>query len=523
MRGVSDNQIKIRKNVYSGDDSPVLEFLESTPDTDPFDGSNFWQYRTDDFLYDIKRGDSEIQKELLDHYNEAWDVNKKSWDEVPETMHEEIADSLAKQEYRENPYEMIEVSDGTYDTFALGNEDVGYSIFVGGKRIDSGDVSYSNTEARIQLRDAMSREGYDFGRIDGEEDIYSDIQYKSYIDNNLRGGENYREVVFNWENAPEDAVSQLRQSINPHFDDENQIAHALVRDRPLEDGSNSLHIDELQSDLHKEGSRHGYKTKKDIKEFNKESSILVSKMEDAYAELRPVVSKYRIMVTPPESLRKNQKFDFNTPDQSVLGQPQFVYNLRDYINKIGREYSQREKVGLSQLPKDLNDALFKLENFVKDFETLNNKQLLKVPDYPFKDDWYNMGIKSLLVDAIDEGKDAISISTSAAMKNRYTDQYHKFYEMLYDKKIPSAMQKLAKKYGGKFEKGSLDLDDTYGAGFKETARKPNVVKPELSIEIAKANIIKITPEMREKVLKEGIPTFSAGGSIGNFPSRLAKI
>ena len=134
-----------------------------------------------------------------------------------------------------------------------------------------------------------------------------------------------------------------------------------------------------------------------------------------------------------------------------------------------------------------------------------------------------MGIKSLLVDAIDEGKDAISISTSAAMKNRYTDQYHKFYEMLYDKKIPSAMQKLAKKYGGKFEKGSLDLDDTYGAGFKETARKPNVVKPELSIEIAKANIIKITPEMREKVLKEGIPTFSAGGSIGNFPSRLAKI
>jgi len=523
VRGVSDNQIKIRKNVISGDDSPVLEFLESTPDRDPLDGSNFWQWRTDDYVYDIEKGDSEIQKELLDHYNEAWDVNKKSWDEVPEIMHEEIADSLAKKEYRYNPYEMIEVADVGDNTFALGNEDIGYSIFVDGKRIDTGDVPYSNTEARIQLRDAMSREGYDFGRIDGEEDIYSDIQYKSYIDNNLPGGENYREVVFNWENAPEDAVSQLRQSIHPHFDDENQIAHALVRDRTLEDGSKSLHIDELQSDLHREGSRHGYKTKKDIKEFNKESSNVLSKMEDAYAELRPVVSKYRIMVTPPEVLRKNNKFDFNVPDQSVLGQPEVLYDLRDYINKIGREYSQREKVGLSQLPKDLNESLFKLENFVKDFETLNNKQLLKVPDYPFKDDWYNMGIKSLLVDAIDEGKDAISISTSATMKNRYTDQYDKFYEMLYDKKIPSAMQKLAKKYGGKFEKGSLDLDDTYGAGFKETARNPNVMKPELSIEIAKANTIKITPEMREKVLKEGIPTFSAGGVIGNFPSRLSKI
>tara|TARA_R110002110_G_scaffold214699_1_gene428346 strand:+ start:664 stop:837 length:174 start_codon:yes stop_codon:yes gene_type:complete len=41
--------------------------------------------------------------------------------------------------------------------------------------------------------------------------------------------------------------------------------------------------------------------------------------------------------------------------------------------------------------------------------------------------------------------------------------------------------------------------------------------------LRESNIIKITPEMREKVLKEGISTFSAGGSIGNFPSRLAKI
>ncbi len=127
------------------------------------------------------------------------------------------------------------------------------------------------------------------------------------------------------------------------------------------------------------------------------------------------------------------------------------------------------------------------------------------------------------MDAVEDGKDAISISTSAAMKNRYSDQYHKFYETLYDKKIPSAMQKLAKKYGGKFEKGSLDLDDTYGAGFKETARNPNVMTPKTSIELAEANTIKITPEMRKKVLEEGVHTFASGGVIGNLPSRLAKI
>ena len=144
-----------------------------------------------------------------------------------------------------------------------------------------------------------------------------------------------------------------------------------------------------------------------------------------------------------------------------------------------------------------------------------------VPNYPFKDDWYNMGIKSLLMDAIEDGKDAISISTSAAMKSRYSDRYHKFYETLYDKKIPSAMQKLTKKYGGKFERGRLDIKDVGGeAYYNESIEK--IIK-EQEEPIYKANIIKITPKMREKILKEGLQTFASGGVIGNLPSRLAKI
>ena len=510
VRGVSDNQIKIRKNVYEGDNSPVLEFIESTPDRDPLDGSSFWQWRTDDFLDDVERDYSPVKKELLDHYNEAWDVNKKSWDDVPETMHEEIADSLAKQEYYDNPYELIEVADSGPNTFALGNDDVGYTIFVDGKRMDTPSVPYSNTEARIQLRDQMSREGYDFFRIDGEEDYYSDIQYKTEIDNNLPGGENYREVVFNWENAPEDSVSQLRQTINPHFDDDNQIAHALVRDRTLEDGSKSLHIDELQSDLHREGSRYGYKTKKEIESSNKELSKLSSLIDDEYENLQPILKKYDLDLT---------EYDWNlSPSPKKPFEKGGV--AKNYVNEAVAKYAMREGVGPSQLPKDLNDALIKLEDAANSSIDQLGKLFKMVPDYPFKDDWYNMGIKSLLVDAIDEGKDAISISTSAAMKDRYTDQYHKFYEMLYDKKIPSAMQKLAKKYGGKFEKGSLK-------GHRDEAGRliTDIDPASTSAEglLRKSNIIKITPEMREKVLKEGISTFSAGGSIGNFPSRLAKI
>ena len=89
------------------------------------------------------------------------------------------------------------------------------------------------------------------------------------------------------------------------------------------------------------------------------------------------------------------------------------------------------------------------------------------------------------------------------------------------------MQKLAKKYGGKFERGSLDLDNTFGypAGEVITTGDRNlpIVYNSGQLENAKANTIKITPEMREKVLKEGVHTFASGGVIGNLPSRLAKI
>ena len=103
---------------------------------------------------------------------------------------DDIIEELARDEYFGNPYEMIEAVDAGPNTFALGNEDIGYSIFVDGKRIENklpqgyhGDPTpYNNIEARIQLRQAMADEGYDYFRLEGEEGIYDNIQYKEYID-----------------------------------------------------------------------------------------------------------------------------------------------------------------------------------------------------------------------------------------------------------------------------------------------------------------------------------------------------
>ena len=149
------------------------------------------------------------------------------------------------------------------------------------------------------------------------------------------------------------------------------------------------------------------------------------------------------------------------------------------------------------------------ENKSKFFEII--ERFGDTPNYPFKDDWYAMSLKQLLKDAIDEGADAISVSSSAPIKARYTDEYSKFYETLYDQKIPSAMKKLANKYGGKFEKGSLNLEDISKGDIRYPTDNPLVLKE--TKKMAESNIIRITPEMKQKILEEGFSNFAIGGAV----------
>lgn len=58
----------------------------------------------------------------------------------------------------------------------------------------------------------------------------------------------------------------------------------------------------------------------------------------------------------------------------------------------------------------------------------------------------------MIIEAIDDGKPAISVSGSAAIVPRYRQEEADFFPRFYDKTIPNMMEKLAKKYGGKFER-----------------------------------------------------------------------
>jgi len=344
--------------------------------------------------------------------------------------------------------------------------------------------------------------------------------YKQYIDENLPGGSNYQEVVFTWDDAPETLYSS-----GGHFDDDNQIAHALTRDRILEDGSSTLHIDELQSDVHKEGSRHGYVGDEN---YIKATELIDSKISEYEKNINDLLDIYESQIdlsnipSSRKDIMKEELLRLRTKemDQTQVTEANFDSERMfspAYMAKYGFEDL---KTSLKSIKNDLQDLdgneivnnligktsgledrAGRLQTNIYDLSFRRNNA---VPNTPYKDDWYKMGIKNLLLDAIDEGKDAISISKSDAMIDRYTDEYETFYKTLYDKKIPSFMKKLANQYGGKFEEGKLDHRDTY------TKFAPLTSNEQKNLE---STIIKITPEMKAKILEEGLPTFKRGGEV----------
>jgi hypothetical protein len=518
----------IGKKILSGE-GQVMDFDITTPLEDPLDGSKIYQHEIDDIAYDLENmspADEYLPSNIKDHYNKEWDVNVESFDDIPKGMVDEVIEDYAKARYMDNPYELIRPTgvDVGDNTFAFGNEEIGYELFVDGKRITNKDeIAYSPTEAQIQLRDAIADEGYDLFAMDADElddfRAYDSgaTQYKQFIDESLPGGKNYREIIYTFEGAPE---THNIGHFSDDIDEGNYLAHALVRDRKLADGTETLHGDELQSDLHRDGAKFGYKGTEEHQKLldiiKTEQPILeekVKKLKSKYVEKIPerasdpatqgqIASKIDELFDAFQNAPPSQKV------RKMLNIEQFDKNV---FSADGRTLSKIYDPKLQEESSLLGDVFYKAEDLV--------------PNYPYKDNYHEMLIKKMLLQAVEEGKPAISISGSAPIKARYVsgndaidEKNFRFYENLYDKKIPSYMQKLANKYGGEFQKNSmLDLKDTFvgreqGYGYSNYSDN--------DIANANANVIKITEEMRNKILLEGIPDFATGGIVNKGIARL---
>ena len=532
VEGISGNKVVVGKKVLGGGEGQVMDFETSYPLEDPLDGSKLYQYIIDDLRYELEEGgmqfgdgglDSatqELQERATRLYNRIAsesDVAKvESFADIPKSdnnTYEKTLDAIANNQYLEDPYEVIRptgVNVGE-DTFAIGNEEVGYQLFVDGKRVtDPDNIPYSVVETQIQLRNSIADEGYDMFRVDADDfdDAFDGFgggtQYKQFIDESLPGGKNYREIIYTHDNATEThSIGHFSNEV----EDGNYLAHALVRDRKLADGTETLHGDEIQSDLHSRGFKEGYKTPENIESFKRKLSVKADDIQDRLKDIIKIVESkgYTLDELGLESTPIAIK---NSIKEGRYGDTDNISS--DFITDISNHPKLIE--GTNKLTLD---ELGKIENLRdatrNQLDTYYMSENL-VPNYPYKDDYHEIVLKKMLLQAIEEGKPAISVSGSAPMVDRYSDNYEEFYKILYDQDIPKSMRKLAKNYGGEFEVGSLDIDNTFGSGTEKF-----LAAPETGLDrrrnLVKSNVIKITEEMRNKLLLEGIPDFAIGGIV----------
>jgi hypothetical protein len=535
VEAVSPRQTKLTKAI-KGTPSKDVEFETKIAEYDPIDNTPLWSNIREEMDYSLKQGSfdsDEAQKDIVNFFRDNYFYegprsNIKNLNDVmdlvskgakpssanvfrdftvnPVNTLDDLVDEFARAEYQQNPYKLITPKDSALrevssefggESFAFGNEDVGYTFYIGGRRNDDLASVFSDTEAEITLERLLQES---FPRQAGALDSY---QYKQYIDRNLPGGDNYREVVF------ELADAKVPSNVSNHFDEENYLAHALVRDRKLADNTKTLHIDELQSDLHKQAKDFEYATPENINKAMKKIEETEKEIIDYYStKVEPILDKYDLLDLIENSRKTYLDSESITPSNTI-----------NFINDINRYTKQKlgSDLSYSSAPKDIKNTLISFEDIANKLRDLRINKNRLIPDYPYKENWHTAVINRLLAEAIDEGYDAISLSPAKVLSDRYVSRYDEFYSNLYDKKVPSYLQKLARRYKGKFEKGELDVADTHGKRHLTGELYPASSKDELNkieLQNIKVNILKITPEMRELLEKEGLQAFNEGGLVG---------
>lgn len=221
--------------------------------------------------------------------------------------------------------------------------------------------------------------------------LETDTKWSEYT---LEGGKNYREITFK---MPTSTYSN--GAMRGHWGDNAKgiIAHARIQDFKV-DGKKMLFIEEIQSDWHNEGHKRGYINNNDaseIAELEKRVDELFFKIEDYSTEVTGLAGEWETIEKTTEGARLIQEY-----------------------NKAVEELESVEKQGFR-----------------------------KVPDAPFKDNYHEYVIKSLLRTAAENGYDSIGWTPADVQSERWSDEFAEGYRIEYDQDMPKFLKKYGKQWG----------------------------------------------------------------------------
>lgn len=333
-----------------------------------------------------------------------------------------------------------------------------------------------------------------------------------------------------------------------HWDEPNIIAHVRMNDRMI-DGKKTLHLEEIQSDWHQAGRKQGYKLsdkqKGELENIDEKLMNGLSESDignpDIDAVLKTAVDKK--VLTPDEA--KNYK-EYSKGENSNIPDAPFKKNWDDLaLKRMIRQAAENGYEGISWTPGEAQAARYDLSKQISKI-TYNAPKSKLADKYGTVLKAYNHNGEEVINKAATPEQLPDLIGKEAAEKLLKTEATKDKHELsgldlkvggegmkaFYDKMLVDRANALGKKYGAKVEqkeikaapkyeiknpilnkKGeevvSVYKDGVFQADMEKSEAASYISKKEKSDKPSIVHYLPLTPELKNKALKEGFPLFSS--------------
>jgi hypothetical protein len=291
------------------------------------------------------------------------------------------------------------------------------------------ELEYTKVAEAIPAKGVVKREDllrqFDENRIDVQEVVKGAPRYRhedafipnadvpkfaervAWSDYQAPGGEDYKELLLTLGRKGDDAAEYQ----SPHWDEPDILAHVRFNTRKGPQGEKVLHVEEVQSDWHQAGKKHGY-TKGEAQRTSPED-----KLAQMAAEIDRAVA----------AGQTRNPAGWHADD------------LREHLYAMATAQARTGELG--------NWSRFGLDDArMADLAGHTGA----VPDAPFKENWHELAMKRMVRWAAENGYDRVSWSPGQTVQGVVGGEL-KGQEKFYDEVLPGWAKKFGKKYGAEVE------------------------------------------------------------------------
>lgn len=435
----------------------------------------------------------DYEVELADIDRQVYNLMLEEED-VQDIIREQFTEQ-AREQYMDDP--IIEYEDSETGITISGNDNEGYTVSDGRGQLREMVEIFSFSEAEVRAADIAREDGQ---RVD--ENDPTAAKWEEYV--TPGSYDNYRELKLTLPEVDGDFENDV------HFPDRNLLAFLRVTDRELivdperverekeevraEDPGaaafftgkqKAFFIDEFQSDWHQQGRQQGYSTGEfDAGELDQQANDLNREAFDLIQEVSDEAA-----AQGRDAWEAHRRLD-NKLKESIVGGGQSINNVLVSVANNQQPADVTEQVESLIADNEKLQRAYDLYKQERELIQRARSERYGVPDAPFKGDaWMNLGIKRSLIHAAQNGYEAVAWADSNVLMDRWSENYKRLYETQYDTKMTSMVKKLTKQ-----KPAHMNFD---GEAHQHQ---------ELGYWV-----IELTPELRERILRDGFPLFQRTG------------